>query len=263
MEGISAHEPHPKKDESHTERPNPDETHEERPNPFVGKEHLSALRKAIAIAIASGFVVSSQPPAEAAPVTKPTDELRQTLTKKEMDALRERNQIFDARYKGQRDTKLEKKRPGLSMGLDDIEDSVRKQMEERSAEVADEVGRFVENTRRMGNQWGDMRDELLKGTVRYHGLETEEDTDAFRSLLDIFTISHEVGATYPKLEDLTTAFVQNPDVQTAGRIQDLNERMRVFFSLPKEVQDHAMAESVRRNDKQQPQTPSYPYFLEA
>src|SRR3990167_2552298 len=79
MEGISAHEPHPKKDESHTERPNPDETHEERPNPFVGKEHLSALRKAIAIAIASGFVVSSQPPAEAAPVTKPTDDTKDSV----------------------------------------------------------------------------------------------------------------------------------------------------------------------------------------
>lgn len=264
MEGISAHEPHPKKDESHTERPNPDETHEERPNPFVRKkEHLPPLRAAVFAAVASIVAAGSPPPAEASPATKPADQLRQTLSKKEMDALRERDQIFDARYKGQRDAKLEKKRPGLSMGLDDIEDSVRKQMEERSAEVANEVGRFIENTRRIGKQWSDMKDKLLKGTVRYHGLETEEDTDALKSLMDIFAISHEVGATYPKLEDLTTTFVQNPDVQTAGRIQDLNERMRVFFSLPKEVQDRTMAESVRRNNKQQPQTPSYPSFLDA
>lgn len=172
--------------------------------------------------------------------------------------LRERDEIFLARNRGERATKLEKKRPNLVMQMDDIDYAARKQMAERATEVANEVGRYLDNERQLSGAWYGMRDSLAKGATEYRGLGSAEDTEAYELLIGILKMVNQVHASYPTAEDLTRSFVQNPDVQTAGRIKDLNERMHEFFALPKEVQNRVLAETVREiNARDAETTPAY------
>lgn len=262
MKGFSEHPARPQKDESPEERVDPsrkDESLEERPNPFVRKEHQPGLRLALLAALASGGVaIGSESPTKAAPASKDPDVYRQSISKEEMKTLEERKRVINARNIGSGDTYLQKKHRNLTMQMDNVDHAARKKMEERTSEIANEVGRYLKNERQLGDVWYSMSDSLAKGAIKYRGLESTKDTEAYDLLVSILKIQNQVHMTYPKVEDFTRSFVQNPDVQTAGRIKDVNERMQEFFSLPKEAQDHALAETVREiNARDAETTPAY------